>query len=246
MSRFLVDPKNIAGNHVCLKEKETHHIKNVLRFKEGDAVVVFDGAGQEYRCQIESLDKKEATLLILEKLAIPISSKAFVTLAHALTKGDRFDWVVEKGTELGMHGILPFVCERVNVKLSAENKVKKEARWKRLTEAAAKQCGRTTMPTVAPILSFEKFLGEFQNYDLVLLAYELENGTDLKSCLRGALKKSLKNILAVVGPEGGFTEKEVEQMIAAGARSVSLGENILRTETAAIAVVAMIQYELLS
>jgi 16S rRNA (uracil1498-N3)-methyltransferase len=246
MSRFLVDPKHISGHQVSLKEKETHHIKNVLRFKEGDQVVVFDGAGNEYRCRIEALDKKEATLFILEKFSPSVSTQASVTLAHSITKGERFDWVVEKGAELGMRGIFPFICERVNVKLDAENKIKKEQRWERLAQAAAKQCGRTTVPTVAPILSFEKLLSEFKNYDRVLLAYELENGTDLKSCLREALKKSPKKILAVVGPEGGFTEKEVQQMVAAGACSVSLGENILRTETAAIAMIAMIQYELLS
>lgn len=247
MSRFLVHPENISEDLVCLKEKEIHHIKNVLRFKEGDVVVVFDGVGNEYRCQIDSLNKKEGQLSILEKLESKQTQSAFVTLAHSVTKGERFDWVVEKGTELGMQKILPFICERVNVKLNAENKLKKHQRWERISQAASKQCGRVHLPEVSSVMTLDQLVESFSDYDLVLLAYELENGTDLKSTLRSAIEKNKKiKILAIVGPEGGFTENEVHQMVQAGAQSVSLGENILRTETAAIAMVAMIQYELLS
>lgn len=247
MSRFLVEPENISETQISLKEKESHHIRNVLRFKEGDEVFVFDGQGNQYRCRIDSLDKKSSLLSILEKLATPAVSKSSITLAHSVTKGERFDWVVEKATELGVKKIVPFLCERVNVKLNEESKAKKQARWLRLAQAASKQCGRNRLPEVSPVLKWEELPDSFKEYDLVLLAYELESGTGLKSTLRQELaEKPVQHILAVVGPEGGFSAREVEAMIRAGARSVSLGENILRTETAAIAMTAMIQYELQS
>lgn len=247
MSRFLVDPQHISETQVELQEKETHHIKNVLRFKEGDVVVVFDGVGNEYRCQIESLEKKEALLSILEKIQSKQENSVQVSLAHSVTKGERFDWVVEKGTELGMQQIIPFNCERVNVKLNEENKIKKQQRWERITQAASKQSGRVTVPKVSPVLKFDQVIELFSKYDAVLLAYELENGTDLKNAWHSLLKdKKIQTVLAIVGPEGGFSTQEVDAMVQAGAQSVSLGQNILRTETAAIAMVAMIQYELLS
>ncbi|MBI3900539.1 MAG: RNA methyltransferase, partial [Chlamydiia bacterium] len=148
---------------------------------------------------------------------------------------------------LGVAEIVPFISERINVKLNQENKIKKQQRWQRLAEAASKQCGRIQLPKVGEILSFQDLIQSFSRFDLVLLAYELESGTDLKRSLRKSFKENkLKSILAVVGPEGGFSAAEVKAMQQVGAQSVSLGKNILRTETAAISMLAMMQYELLS
>lgn len=247
MSRFLVHPNNISADLVSLKEKEAHHLKNVLRFCVGDKVVVFDGVGNEYRCQIRSLNKKECLLQILEKLKSPSKKSFVVTLAHTVTRGERFDWVVEKATELGVTSILPFSCERMSVKLNGTQVVKKRERWQRLAEAASKQCGRAQLPEVSQIIKLPELIAQFANYELVLLAYELEVGKTIKTTLRSAIKdKRDLSVLAVVGPEGGFSAAEADQMVRAGAQSVSLGENILRTETAAISMLAMIFYELMS
>jgi len=248
MSRFLVDPKNIFDTGILLEEKESHHLINVLRFHKGDVVVVFDGTGNEYRCQIEHLEKKECRLSILEKLENKKKDQRTISLAHTVTRGERFDWVVEKGTELGVSEILPFTCERMAVKLNEEQKHKKVDRWERLTQSASKQCGRVILPKVSSILTLVELIDRFSDFDLVLLAYELEVGESLKAKLREPLGKkegAPNRILAIVGPEGGFSTEEVRRMVQAGAQSVCLGENILRTETAAIAMLAMIVYELM-
>lgn len=248
MSRFLVAPEDIQGNRVTLRREEAHHLVHVLRFREGDCVVVFDGSGNEYRCVVQSLGKKECQLGVLEKMAPRIAPAAEVALAHCVTRGERFDWVVEKGTELGVLAILPFSCERMAVSLDAKTSEKKVARWQKLAQAASKQCGRADIPQVSSIVTIEKLIPRFSQHDLVLLAYELEEKRTLKAVLRRELEEragKTKRILAVVGPEGGFSVAEVEKMTDAGAQSVSLGQNILRTETAAIAMLAMIFYELM-
>lgn len=248
MSRFWVAPDDIQGKSVVLRDQEAHHLTHVLRFRPGDKVVVFDGAGSEYRCRVEELGKKECRLEILEKLPPRKSVRHTVTLAHSVTRGERFDWVVEKGTELGMAEIIPFICERVAYSLDPKSIAKKVERWQKLAQAAAKQCGRTTVPKVNTVIEFDNLIQRFRQFDLVLLAYELEEHCSLKNILRKELEGKSNQphrILAIVGPEGGFSQKEVEQMIQARARSVSIGENILRTETAAIAMLSMIFYELM-
>ena len=252
MSRFFVNPEDIGDNLIIIKSADDiHHMMKVLRLKEGDEVDISDGDAWEYRARIESLSRDEAELTILDKNAFASEPSVEVTLFQGIPKQGKMETIVQKCVELGVHRIVPVFMDRTVV-VDRGNFGKKIDRWNKVSAEAVKQCRRGIIPKVtAPIRMAELvsfFAGEpghdslpFDEFDLVLLPYENEHGTTIKDVLRGA---TAKRVAVIIGPEGGFSDEEALAVIAAGGVSVSLGRTILRTETAGMAALAMIMYEL--
>ena len=237
--RFFISPDQVLGPEIAISGEDVRHIANVLRMKPGEELLLCDGQGTEYAVTITSVGRTEVSTCVLSIAKRPLSSPR-VTLAQGLPKSDKMDLIVQKATELGVASIIPVVTERTIVKLKDEEK--RIGRWQKICREAAMQSNRPDIPSVGPVLSFIDFLriSHPESGSLLLLPWE-EATLPLKSVLRQ--KQEACRIVVLIGPEGGFSRKEAELAQAGGFHLVSLGQNILRTETAAIALLGMIQYE---
>ena len=211
----------------------------VLRMKPGDEAFVFDGNGRELRCLFSSLESDRAVLEIIDELSNPVESPIRITLAQALVKGDKFELIVQKATELGVTGIVPLITQNADVRPIEERTGRRVDRWRRVSLEALKQCGRRTLVDVATPRPLRDFLRETNAAaGRVVLSFTESGGGPIAEVLRGA---SPSEVVAVIGPEGGWSNDEVDLFIEASANLVSLGPRVLRTETAAIAAIALIQ-----
>lgn len=238
--RFYASTDLINGSTINLSKDETHHLTRVLRLKPGDEAFVFDGCGREYRCAFLTMKDNRAQLEIKETLSDEVESPIHITLAQAIAKGEKFDLAIQKATELGVSRIAPLVTERADVKLSDERSEKRLERWRRISLESLKQSGRRRLAEIKPPVAFKDFL-ESQTGGSLLIFSE-RGGVSIATALSEANDK--KNVTAIVGPEGGWSDDELKLARALGARSVTLGPRILRTETAAIVAVALIQHAL--
>ncbi|MBE6045399.1 MAG: 16S rRNA (uracil(1498)-N(3))-methyltransferase [Clostridiales bacterium] len=255
MSRFFVEPENIGTNLIIMNNPDDlHHMMKVLRLKEGDEVDISDGVRWEYRACIESLNREEAELKILDKQAFASEPSVEVTLFQGIPKQGKMETIIQKCVELGVYEIVPVFMDRTVV-VDRGNFGKKIQRWNRVSAEAVKQCRRGIVPQVAEPVKTEELLRDrtgsgtpdlFGDFDLVLFPYENEKGTTIKEVLRAATAADSrpKRIAVMIGPEGGFSDEEANAIVAAGGKSVSLGKTILRTETAGMTALAMIMYEL--
>ncbi|OHW62555.1 ribosomal RNA small subunit methyltransferase E [Andreesenia angusta] len=242
MHRFFVDRSQISGEVVTISGEDLKHIKNVLRLKEGEEVSICDGEENDYVAVIESIDSQEVLLSIVESFKSKGEAPIKLKLYQGLPKGDKMELIVQKCTELGVSEIVPMATKRAVVKLSDEKKIaKKLERWQKIAEEAAKQSKRGRIPLVDRLVTLKEAVSELGEDELALMLYESERENSLKKALRGY---DGKNVSVFVGPEGGFEESEAEMLKAAGAKVVSLGNRILRTETAGLAASAVIMYEL--
>jgi 16S rRNA (uracil1498-N3)-methyltransferase len=229
------------GKSVTLSDDEARHARDVLRLGRGDEVFVFDGEGREYRCAIGELAKHSATLDVAEEVQ-PASpeSPLDLTLAVALLKGEKFDLVVQKATELGVTRLTPLITARADVRIrdSADAKRKAE-RWSRIAFEAAKQCGRARLMLVDPPTDLDEFFRSITDVDFKL-TYTARDGDAHGEAFQTELKHA--RITAMVGSEGGWTNEEITQARKFGWKIVTLGGRILRAETAAITVAALLQH----
>ncbi len=251
MSRFFVNPENIGNNLIILNDADDlHHMMKVLRLKEGDEVDISDGAEWEYRARIESLAKDEAELVILDKNAFASEPDVKVTLFQGIPKQGKMETIIQKCVELGVHRIVPVFMDRTVV-VDRGHFGKKIDRWNKVSAEAVKQCRRGIIPEVAAPVKLSDLLADedvrdvkpFAEFDLVLFPYENEKGKTIKDALRET-GDSFRRVAVIIGPEGGFSDEEALAIVAEGGVSVSLGRTILRTETAGMAALAMIMYEL--
>lgn len=234
--RFFVEGAKEAGETVEIGGTDAHKIEHVLRLREGDAIVVIDSTGRAFDATVSALGRT-VQIRIVEELAERRPGSALqIDVAQAVPKGRRMDFVVEKGAELGVEAFLPFYSERsVGRDVGAE----KLARWRRLARTAAAQCGRNGIPEVRDPLAFDALVERFRAYDAVLFAWELAPPAPLYEHLAAALPASGRALL-VVGPEGGFTHAEAELAQRHGAAMLWLGPRVLRTDTAALVLLAVI------
>lgn len=229
------------GNTVALGADEARHALDVLRLGLGDELFVFDGAGNEYRCAIAELTSRSATLNVLEQVK-PASpeSPLDLTLAVALLKGEKFDLVVQKATELGVTRLAPLITARADVRIREPGDARKKAdRWARIAFESAKQCGRAQLMLVDPPMNLDEFFRSITDVQMKL-TYTARDGDPHADLARMDLKAA--RIAAMVGPEGGWTDGELKQASANGGKLVTLGGRILRAETAAIAVATLLQH----
>lgn len=234
MRRFYTPKENISDKQIVLNVEESKHLRDVLRLRGGEKVRVFDGQGNEFSCEIELISKKETLLKIIEKVE-PIAPKSDLdmTLAVALLKGEKFDLVVQKAVELGVSRFIPLITKRCDVKIKdARDFEKKLERLNRIALEACKQSGRADLMKIENPIEFEKFV---ENCDDEKIFFSERNGE------RFSAIKSVKKITAVIGSEGGWEDFEIEQARINGFQIITLGGRILRAETAAIAISAMLQ-----
>lgn len=233
--RFYAPPAQINGTQVTLAADEAYHLSRVLRLGVGARVYAFDGCGNEYLCEITQLDKHAATLSIIEALTDTVESPLQLTLAQSLIKGDKFDWVVQKASELGVTRIVPLITEHSEIKRAEERAENKLQRWRRIALEAVKQCGRRRLVEVAEPLPLTQFCA-MDASQLKLILSE-RGGQHLR-----ALPSAAASVTLAVAAEGGWSEAELAAATQHGFISVYLGARILRTETAAIAGAALIQH----
>jgi 16S rRNA (uracil1498-N3)-methyltransferase len=245
MNRFFVSPEAFATEEVEMDGPLSHRLRSVLRMRKGDTVVLLDGKGYEYEAVLEDVDGPAVHARVLERRRGLSESPVEIALYQSVIKGDRFDWVLEKGTELGVARFVPLIVQRSVVRPSSGPSARGE-RWQRIVTEAAEQCGRSVLPIVAPVTEFEDTLASVAG--LRLLPWEEERALGLRTVLRQempSLKATERPVVSLfIGPEGGFTLREVERARSRGVHVVSLGQRILRSETAGIAAVAAILYEL--
>lgn len=251
MPRFFIEtPVSLQSSQLQLKGDDAHHIAAVLRMKEGQELVVCDGARTDLLCRIVSVSPGQVELLILDRTANATEPAYDVHLYQGLAKGDKMDQIIQKSVELGVTRITPVICRRSVAQVHEQDRSKKMQRWSRIAAEAAKQCGRGIQPLVAEPLSFDACLSGAAASDLSLIPWEMEREQSIRTVLT-AFQDSLTGrtggarptISLIIGPEGGLTEEEVAKARASGIRPVSLGRRILRTETAGPAVLAMILYQ---
>ncbi|HLM61737.1 MAG TPA: 16S rRNA (uracil(1498)-N(3))-methyltransferase, partial [Pyrinomonadaceae bacterium] len=231
MRRFYASIEQFQTKTVTLGVEETRHLRDVLRLKETDKVKVFDGEGREFLCEIEKIEKKESSLKIIEEVSPTApESDLDLTLAVALLKGEKFDLVVQKAVELGVSRLVPLNTKRADVKLKETEK--RLERWRKIALEAAKQSGRARLMRIDAPIDFEKFI-ESANGTRILFAER--NGESFS-----AVKES-KKIVAAIGAEGGWEDAEIEAARKNGFQIVTLRGRILRAETAAISIAAILQ-----
>jgi len=241
---FALDQKSVT-----LSEEEARHARDVLRLRSGDEVYVFDGAGKEFRCVLGEFTRDGAVLAVLDEVdpARPDSSLD-LTVAIALLKHEKFDLVIQKTTELGVNRIIPLKSERAEVRLKdTRDTEKRVTRWRRIAQEAAKQSGRARVPEISPPADFMVLLSGFvvgrptaANETLRVMFSERE-GSSLAT-ITNNVSLPARKIVALIGPEGGWSDQEIELARDAGWQIVTLGGRTLRAETAAIVIVGLLQH----
>lgn len=239
MRRFYIPSQNISGNKIIIQDKGLlHHLKDVLRLKRKDEVIIFDDQRNEYQCLIERLTDK-VILNIKERQLLSKNRKDIkITVAVALPKKSKMDEIIDKLTQLGIDRIIPLETKRVTVNLNDKKKKLRHQRWKKIALNASQQSQRNNLPIIDSIKDINEVLSNLQEFDLKLMPTLAGERKSLKEIL-GKFKP--RNILVLVGPEGDFTEQEVDLAKKAGCITVSLGDLVLRVETACIAVVSFIR-----
>jgi len=232
MNRFFVENTDeISG-------EDAHHIKNVLRLKEGDGIICIKNK-KEFLCNIDKFEKNSIILRVGEALGTKISEeKPEITLMQGLPKGDKLEFIIEKAVETGVYEVIPLKLSRSISKVSDKDVEKKLIRWGKISKSAAQQSNGLFIPRVTEPKTIKQL--DFSKYDLKIICYEDEKKTRLKDILKK--HKSPKSIAIIIGPEGGISKEEIEFLTKNGFSPASLGERILRTETAGIYGMASINY----
>ena len=249
MQKFFVEEKQIdegSGTIIILGE-DVNHIKNVLRCIEGEYIEICEKSDmpKKYICEISSLNSSEITCHIIERLEKNNEAPIKLHIFQGLPKAEKMELIIQKCTELGAYEFVPVDMKRCVVKLNGKDESKKIARWQKIAEVASKQCGRDIIPKVTNKISVKELITLIQDYDMIIVAYENEHTKFLKEVLRNQkTKNKIMNIALIIGPEGGIDISEIELLEKANVNIVSLGNRILRTETAPIVLSSIIMYEL--
>jgi len=245
MHRFYSE--NISGSTVTIDGTDVGHIRNVLRLRPGDRILVGDGAGREYTCCIESMDEDSVTAAIEDVNDVYSELPARITLYQGVPKGDKLELIIQKAVELGVYKVVPVMMERTVVKLDAVRdaaKIEKRVRrYRMIAESAAKQSGRGIVPEVESFVDMDKAVAMASEGTAILVPYESARGIDYTREVMADMV-GRESISVFIGPEGGFSDGEIDRLSAAGGRIITLGRRILRTETAGLTTLSILMYEL--
>ena len=251
MRRFFVPPENVGEKYITIDDKnDLHHMERVLRLSAGDRLDISDSQVWEYRTEIVSIDEDCAKVLMLDKQDFSSEPDIKITLFQGIPKQGKMELIVQKAVELGVSSIIPVFTDRTVVS-DKGNFSKKIQRWQKISDEAVKQCRRGIIPQISQAVKMTEVIDSFGDFDLVLFPYENEDGVTIKDVLRqqngssdNAKELNVESIAVIIGPEGGFSREEAERITGSGGKSVSLGKTILRTETASLAALSMIIYEM--
>jgi 16S rRNA (uracil1498-N3)-methyltransferase len=239
MRRFYVNTNQIQDQTVSIIGPDVNHIKNVLRMKQGEEIVICNGQGKDCYCIINMVSEGEITAQIQSQQDTGTELKAKITLFQGLPKNDKMELIIQKAVELGIHEIVPVMTKRAVVKLEDKKKEeKKRVRWQAIAEGAAKQSGRGIIPTIKPVQSYQEAIRNATEMDLGLIPYENALGMQYTREIMSNTGQ-FNSIGVFIGPEGGFEETEIELAKANGIHPITLGRRILRTETAGLAILSM-------
>lgn len=245
MQRFFVEENqiNIQEKAIQIIGEDVNHIKNVLRCKIGEQIEICSKeTNKAYLCEISNI-KDIVEVVILKELENNKESDLHINIVQGLPKSDKMELIIQKGTELGVKEFTPLALKRCVVKIDSKDEEKKISRWQKQAEVAAKQCGRDIIPKVNKLYNINTILDLLKDYDLILVAYENEDKNTLRSELK-EIKNKNEKIAIIIGPEGGLEETEVNKLKENGAKIITLGNRILRTETVSMAVTSILMYEL--
>lgn len=230
-----------TGDVFTATAQQTRYLKTVLRMRAGDPLFVFNGTAWEYKAIIKRTDDGLALEIIGKR---PVSADEIeITLCQAIPKAEKMEAIIRHATELGAGRIIPFFAKRSIPRWPPVKSPQKRDRWQRIAVEASRQCGRTDIPEIGEIASFDEMLRSGQPGGLNLICWEEESATGIREILRDPRHEGIKTFLVIVGPEGGFDKDEIAQALPAGFLSVSLGKRVLRVDTAAAAVLSILQYE---
>ncbi len=238
MRRFFVEPSNIRNTEAIIVGQESHHISKVLRMNRGDKISLFDGHGNIFEAIIQEItrEKTKASITQHERAVI---EPPYLHLGFALLKGSKMDLIIQKATELGIHTLYPFTSQYSD----AHKKKIKMDRWKRIIFESCKQCQQPIPPVLKPVQNFNELLSIPEKKDKKIIFWEKEKAVDLKD-VAFASEDNNQAVFIIIGPEGGFSDEEIELAQSAGFHSVTLGKRLLRAETAAIAAMSILQFQL--
>jgi 16S rRNA (uracil1498-N3)-methyltransferase len=239
--RFFLERERIFSEIPMLTGPDVRHVRTVLRLKPGDELFLFDGEGLEYRAKITDTTSKAIVLSVGEAFPSASESPAQITIGQCLLKARKMDGVVRQLTELGVHALVPVVAERTVPRPKTERWAEKERRWKAIAWEALKQCGRSQTPRLDPPVSFEALLRASQPYDHKFIFHSEPPSKSTFTTHTGQTRDGLK-VLALIGPEGGFTRDEVHAALGSGFCCVSLGPRVLKADTAVVAACTVLQY----
>ncbi len=241
MNRFFIPRPLISGNNLIMEDEEqVHHIKNVLRLKAQEPVAVFDEAGNEYNCSILKIGENITLRIKSRRIPGELNAKLRLTIACAIPKKSKFDDIVDKLTQLGVYRIIPLKTERVVVKLDKRKEELRSKRWNKIALSASQQSQRNNIPVVEPVQKIEDLLTRSKDFDLKLISTLAGRRKSLPEVI--TLPLPMAKILVLIGPEGDFSGEEVRSAKKAGFIPVTLGDLVLRVDTAAIAIASFIRF----
>lgn len=242
MRRFFIEEIREKNGLCTISGPEARHITKVLRMGHGDRLIIMDGKGERYHAVIESVGRQELQVLLEHSLPKPPVSPVEITLCQALLRSRSMDYVIQKTSELGVNRIIPFTSQRTVTRLERDRAAKRWRHWSEIARNVAKQSDRITPAEIDNVSSLRDMTDDLKGQNaLKVIMWEGEESKDLKGLLRES--SAVNRFVGIVGPEGGFSEEEIKAAVEAGLISVSLGYRILRAETAAITMVALVQYE---
>lgn len=245
MYKFFINENQIENNKISIIGSDVNHIKNVLRLEEGETIYVcIKEKSKSFKCKILDLNKDEVKCDILEEIFETTEANTHIHIFQGLPKADKFEFIIEKCTEIGVKEITPVVMRRSIVKFEEKDKIKKLERWQKIAEVAAKQSKRDSILKVNNVINFQNVFEKLEDYDILLVAYEEENENTLKKVLGKLKNKQGLKVAIIIGPEGGIDINELNICKEKGFISITLGKRILRTETASLVISSNILYEL--
>lgn len=242
MYHFFIQPEQVATQEVTILGSDVNHIKNVLRMKPGEKICVNDGS-HEYLCSIARLETESVTAFIEQVSDKTSELPAKIVLFQGLPKADKMETIIQKCVELGVYEIVPVQMKRCVVKLDSKKEESKRKRWQAISESAAKQAGRGLIPQVHPLMTYKEALMYAAGMEHILVPFEHAKNMETTRTALTSVKPGEQTAI-FIGPEGGFEEEEIAQAEKQGAQAITLGRRILRTETAGMAVLAMLGYVL--
>lgn len=244
MPKFFVKTNQINQNKIQIIGEDVKHITQVLRAKIGEELILCNiETNQNYLSKIQQITSEFIICDIIKTLQSEAEMGVEVTIFQGLPKADKMEYIIQKNTELGVKQIIPLILTRCVAKLDKKDEAKKIERWQKIALSAAKQSGRDYVPQIQAPITISKLCEKLSEFDLSLLAYENEQTNTLKNELTKIKNKKTLKIAAIIGPEGGIDSKEVQMLEQAGAKIITLGKRILRTETASTMIMSNIIYE---
>lgn len=243
VNRFFCKSENISENSIIIDGQDVNHMKNVLRLKIGEQVMVNGGNNKDYLCEISDYSETSAILKIIENVESDRELSSRIYLFQGLPKGDKMELIIQKCVELGVHKIIPVSMKRCVVKLDDKKAEAKIKRYQAISESAAKQSNRNIIPEITKVMSFKEAVAYASKLDMAMVPYELAEGMESLRNKLCQIKPGM-DIGIFIGPEGGFDISEIEYAVDNGFETVSLGRRILRTETAGMTMMSILMYHL--